>query len=91
MIEMALSRKARKIEKAYEELEYLSQDEKAREEFDAYQKAIMDENSKIHYAEKNKAIEIAKEMLKSKMPKTEIIKYTKLSEEELNKIENEEY
>ena len=34
---------------------------------------------------------IAKEMLKSKMPKTEIIKYTKLSEEELNKIENEEY
>lgn len=39
--------------------------------------------------EKNKAIEIAKEMLKAKVPKEEIAKYTKLSEEEINKIENE--
>lgn len=109
LIKMALSKKAKKIEKAYKELEYLSQDKVARAEYDEYMEAKRLENMKIQYAEekgiergkcegiaigksqgeKSKTIEIAKEMLKSKVQKVEIIKYTKLSEEELNKIEKE--
>ena len=100
LVKMALSKNAEKIKKAYEELEYLSQNKAAREEYDAYQRAIIDEKMKIQYAEekgisieekrgeKNKTIEIAKEMLKLKMPMETIIQITKLSEEELNKIDN---
>ena len=93
LIEMALSKNAKKIKKAYEELEYLSQDKAAREEYDAYQRAIIDEKMKIQYAEE-KGIEkgkteISKEMLKSKVPINEIMKYTKLTEEELIKLQKQ--
>ena len=98
---MALSKNAEKIKKAYEELEYLSQNKAAREEYDAYQRAIIDEKMKIQYAEekgiergKNEGkieekLEITKEMLKLKMPIETIIQITKLKEEEINKIKNE--
>ena len=96
LVKMALSKNAEKIKKAYEELEYLSQDKVAREEYDAYQRVIIDEKMKIQYAEekgisigeKNKTIAIAKEILKLKMPMETIIRITKLSEEELNKLKN---
>ena len=92
---MALSKNAQKIKKAYEELEYLSQDKAAREEYDAYQRAIIDEKMKIQYAEekginkgkKEKSIEIAKEMLKINIPIETIIKITKLTEDEINKLD----
>ena len=67
LVKMALSKNAKKIKKAYEELEYLSQDKAAREEYDAYQRAIIDEKMKIQYAEekgiergKNEGIAIGK-------------------------------
>ena len=53
LIKMALSKKAKKIEKAYKELQYLSQDEKARAEYDEYIEAQMLENMKINYAKEN--------------------------------------
>lgn len=50
---MVLSKKAKKIEKAYKELQYLSQDEKARAEYDEYIEAQILENMKINYAKEN--------------------------------------
>ena len=106
---MALSKNAEKIKKAYEELEYLSQDKAAREEYDAYQRVIIDEKMNIQYSEekgiergKNEGIaigkieekkkekfEIAREMLKLRMPIETIIQITKLNEEEVNKVKSE--
>ena len=98
---MALSKNAKKIKKAYEELEYLSQDKAAREEYDAYQRAIIDEKMKIQYAEekgiergkiegkKEGKLEIEKKMLK-KSTDIELIKeFTGLTEEEVNKVKSE--
>lgn len=95
MIEMALSRKAKKIEKAVKELEYLSQDEKARAEYEAYDMAIRDEKSMIIFAErkgkeegkKENSIEVAKEMLKINIPIETIIQVTKLTKEEIIKLQ----
>jgi predicted transposase/invertase (TIGR01784 family) len=102
MVEMALSKKAKKIEKAYKELQYLSQDKEAREEFDAYQRLKINEKMKIQYAEekgmkagreegkiegaKEKQIEIAKEMLKLNIPIETIVQVTKLTEEKIKKL-----
>ena len=49
-VEMALSAKAQAIQKAYEELEYLSQDEAAKLEYDSYVRAKYNESMQIYYA-----------------------------------------
>ena len=101
LIKMALSKNAKKIEKAYKELEYLSQDKTARAEYDEYIEAKRLEKMKIQYAEekgiaigkdegkKEEKIEIAKEMLKSKVSIDEIIKYTKLTKQEIIKLQKQ--
>lgn len=98
---MALSKNAKKIKKAYEELEYLSQDKAAREEYDAYQRAIIDEKMKIQYAEekgiergkiegkKEGKLEIAKKMLKKETDIELIKEFTGLTEEEVHKVKSE--
>ena len=98
---MALSKNAKKIKKAYEELEYLSQDKAAREEYDAYQRAIIDEKMKIQYAEekgiergkiegkKEGKLEIEKKMLKKETDIELIKEFTGLTEEEVNKVKSE--
>ena len=48
---MALSKGAKAIQRAYEQLEYLSQDEQAREEYDNYIQSKIDMQMKIDYAE----------------------------------------
>ena len=101
LVKMALSKNAKKIKKAYEELEYLSQDKAAREEYDAYQRAIIDEKMKIQYAEekgiergkiegkKEGKLEIAKKMLKKETDIELIKEFTGLTEEEVNKVKSE--
>ena len=53
---MALSKGAQAIQRAYEQLEYLSQDEKARQEYDDYVQAKFDNSMMMHF-EKEKGIE----------------------------------
>ena len=105
LIEMALSKNAQKIKKAYEELEYLSQDKAAREEYDAYQRAIIDEKMKIQYAEekgiehgmtigksegkKEKSIEIAKKMINKGTNRELIKEFTGLTEKEIIELQND--
>ncbi len=48
---MALSKGAKAIQRAYEQLEYLSQDEQAREEYDNYIQSKIDMQMKMDYAE----------------------------------------
>ena len=56
LIEMALSKGAQAIQRAYKQLEYLSQDEKARQEYDDYVQAKFDNSMMMHF-EKEKGIE----------------------------------
>jgi predicted transposase/invertase (TIGR01784 family) len=97
MVEMALSKNAQKIEKAYKELQYLSQDKAAREEFDAYQRLKIDEKMKIDYAEergiqkgreeaRKEKIEMVKEMQKLNISIDIIMQTTKFTKEEIEKI-----
>ena len=55
------------------------------------EKSILDENTRLNGAKKEgieeKAIEIAKEMLKDKEPIEKIMRYTKLSKEKILKID----
>jgi predicted transposase/invertase (TIGR01784 family) len=89
MMNMALSKNAEKIKKAYEELQYLSQDEKARAEFDAYMQWESDRKAAISYAkdkgikqgEKNKTIEMVKELLKLNISIDIIMQTSKLTKE----------
>ena len=101
VIDMALSAKAQAIQKAYEELEYLSQDEEARAEYDNYMDAKLDMSMKMYFAKesgktegrklggKNEKIKIIKNMLKKKMNIEDIIELTKASKQEIEKIEKE--
>ena len=51
VVKMALSEGAQAIQRAYEQLEYLSQDEQAREEYDNYIQSKIDMQMKLDYAE----------------------------------------
>ena len=89
----------KEIKKANEELEYLTGDEavrrmaflreKAERDYVTNMSGAKEEGEKI--GERNKTIEIAKEMLKEGMEIEKIIKITGLTEEELEEIikENE--
>ena len=57
LINMALSKGAKKIQKAYEKLQYLSKDEKARQEYDEYKEAEIIARSEKTYS-KLEGIEI---------------------------------
>ena len=90
LIKMALSKNAKKIEKAYKELEYLSQDKLARAEYDEYIEAKRLEKMKVQYAEEKgiqkEKVKIAKKMLKLNVPIDIIMKSTELTKEEINNI-----
>ena len=97
MIKMALSKGAQAIKKAYKELEYLSQDEQARQEYDEYVEAKFN-NSMIMYFEREKGIEkgkkqekiqIAKNMLKSNLSVETIMAVTGLTEKEIEDIKQD--
>ena len=81
------------IKKANEQLEYLTGDEAVRRMAFLREKAERDYVTNMSGAkeegEKNKAIEIAKEMLKEGMEIEKIIKITKLTDKELEKLKKE--
>ena len=84
----------RVIEKAYVELKRLSQDEETQMIFEARQKSIRDENSRLKSAEKKGRLEgrqeektqIAKQMLYDGLDMNITMKYTDLSVEEIEEI-----
>ena len=81
------------IKKANEQLEYLTGDEAVRRMAFLREKAERDYVTNMSGAkeegEKNKTIEIAKEMLKEGMEIEKIIKITKLTDKELEKLKKE--
>lgn len=87
----------KEIKKANEELEYLTGDEavrrmaflreKAERDYVTNMSGAKEEGEKI--GERNKTIEIAKEMLKEGMEIEKIIKITKLTDKELEKLKKE--
>ena len=97
--------KNKEIKKAQEEYEYLTGDEEERRIAFLREKALRDENSIFdagkdigrkegkeegkEEGKKEEKKEIAKSMLKEKMPIETIMKVTKLSREEIEKIEKE--
>ena len=97
--------KNKEIKKAQEEYEYLTGDEEERRIAFLREKALRDENSIFdagkdigrkegkeegkEEGKKEEKREIAKSMLKEKMPIETIMKVTKLSREEIEKIEKE--
>ena len=97
--------KNKEIKKAQEEYEYLTGDEEERRIAFLREKALRDENSIFdagkdigrkegkeegkEEGKKEEKKEIAKSMLKEKMPIETIIKITKLSTKEIEKIEKE--
>ena len=98
--------KNKEIEKANVEWEYLTGDAELKRIEELWFKWELDQNSLRDVmetearekgikegrvqGEKNEKIKIAKEMLKSGVSKKDIIKYTKLTKEEIEKIEREE-
>ena len=87
---MALSKGAQAIKRAYEQLEYLSQDEQAREEYDNYIQSKIDMQMKIDYAEekgkKENTIKIVKNMLKSNLSIKTIMNITGATKKEIEEI-----
>ena len=87
----------KEIKKANEQLEYLTGDEavrrmaflreKAERDYVTNMSGAKEEGEKI--GERNKTIEIAKEMLKEGMEIEKIIKITKLTDKELEKLKKE--
>ncbi|MCK8825885.1 Rpn family recombination-promoting nuclease/putative transposase [Fuchsiella alkaliacetigena] len=89
-----IEERVKELEKAAKSLEVLSQDEEAREIYEARQKAIHDYVTNLKEARretrketrKETKAEIAKEMLQGNEDIEKIIKYTNLSKEELEEI-----
>ena len=83
-----------KLKKARIEMNYLTGEAETRRLAELREKWEMDRVSAINHAtrkgkeegEKNKSIEIAKKMLKEKVPTEMIEKFTELSKEEIEKI-----
>ncbi|MCK8824106.1 Rpn family recombination-promoting nuclease/putative transposase [Fuchsiella alkaliacetigena] len=81
-----IEERVKELKEAAETLEVLSQDEEAREIYEARQKAIHDYVSSIEGAKKERDLEIAKEMLKGNEDIEKIIKYTNLSRDQVEEI-----
>ena len=92
LVEMAV-KKNKEIEKANEEWEYLTGDEEIKRlEFLELKKCLDDNTMKLiieEEATKKEKIAIAKEMLNSKVPIEEIKKYTKLTEDDILKLQKD--
>ena len=94
-----IAERSPELQKAYDELAHLSQDEETRKRYDSVIKARRDEISRLEGAEKKgiekgigegerrKAIEIAKGMLEDGVGVDIIIKYTNLDIDMINKIQ----
>lgn len=78
------------IDKAYRRLEEMSADEQKRWEYEMRQKAIRDQRHMLasgrREGERKKAVEMAREMLKDKMPIEKVAKYAGLSVEDIQKL-----
>ena len=93
-----LKDKSEAIGKAVDVLEYLSQDVKAREEYEFREKGIRDYNSAISSATQEgkiegsneKAIEVAKKGLENNVPIETIVLMTGLSEKEVEQFMEKE-
>ena len=88
---MALSKGAQAIRKAYKELEYLSQDEQARQEYDEYVEAKFNNSMIMHFEREKEKIQIAKNMLKSNLSIEIIMEVTGLTEKEIKDIKQNLY
>ena len=92
---MALSKGAQAIRKAYRDLEYLSQDEQARQEYEEYVEAKFNNSMKMHFerekGKKEKNIEIVKNMLKRNLSVEIIMDVTGLTEKEIEDIKQNLY
>ena len=81
------------IKSAYEQLQVISQDKQKRLEYEAREKAIRDHNQMMYEAkqlgEYEKAISIAKELLTFGIDIDIIVKTTKLSLEQIQKLQQE--
>ncbi len=91
MMKMALSKGAQAIKKAYKELEYLSQDEQARQEYDEYVEAKFNNSMIMHFEREKEKIQIAKNMLKSNLSIEIIMEVTGLTEKEIKDIKQNLY
>lgn len=79
-------KKNKTLEKARIEMDYLTGEEEVRRLAELREKWEMDYNSGISYAKKEAKTQIAKEMLKRKMPINLIAEITKLTEEEIKEL-----
>ena len=83
----------KKVKKADKVLERISKDPKERERYEAILKAEFNQkisNQKFEEkGRKQKQIEIAKKMLNKNKPIEEIMEFTGLGEEEINKLKQE--
>jgi predicted transposase/invertase (TIGR01784 family) len=90
VVEM-LAKKIPEIKEAKKVLEVLSLDKRARATYESRQKALKDKISSLENAEKKgrdeKAIEMAKKMIKFGEPIEKIVNFTDLSKEEIEKLE----
>lgn len=74
------------IAKAVDTLMYLSQDPESRAIYEARLKYQLDFNTAVHAAEDKTKVEIAKEMKRDGVPIAKIIKFTKLSEDQIKNL-----
>jgi len=88
LVEVA-EKKNKTLQKAREEMNYLTGDAAIRRLTELREKWEMDYNSGISYAKKEEKIEIAKTLINMGMPTEKIMEATKLTEEEIQKIKKE--
>lgn len=74
------------VKKAVAKLKQLSQDEEAQILYEARQKAIMDENTRLFSARRDEKYEIAKNFIKMGLPIEQISKGTGLTIKEIEKV-----
>ena len=78
------------IKSAYEQLQVISQDKQKRLEYESREKAIRDHNQMMYEAEQRRALEIAKNLLAFGIAPDIIVKTTKLSLEQIEKLQQED-
>lgn len=85
-----LAEKDEYINKAYRRLEEMSADEQKRWEYEMRQKAIRDQRHMLasgrREGERNGKLEMARKMIRDKMPIEKVVEYSGLSVEEIKKL-----
>jgi hypothetical protein len=74
------------MQKAYKALEMSNWSEQDLLDYQAYEKILLDNQAREDQVRDEKAIEIAKEMLKDEEPIEKIIKYTKLTADQIKDL-----